>query len=231
MMRAHPALSICAVLFAGFVAAFPWRALSALDDALPRGQWVERQSGLLLEIDSKNTVRFVSNEHTTLIEIVFAPEARVRDEYWMAIKSYKEIEHKLPEAGQKSEKAAAPAKPDAGQNPPAKNADQTKDEQQTQQTEQKAAAPIPRGPLRLDWLQNDAKMILSFLIERPPPEKPAKKEEKEAAKSEKNEQSKDKPAPPKKEKPKKIGPRPILELLIFRDGMLVRELIFDRPEK
>lgn len=64
-------------------------------DELPRGTWVERQSGLILEIKPKNTIVLFGSNNSTEFEVVFTPEIFVRDEYWMSIKSIQEKPHEI----------------------------------------------------------------------------------------------------------------------------------------
>lgn len=177
-------------------------------------------------------------------------------------------------AGKQAAETGAP------QTKPAASANQTNKTQGSTKppAKQQAAAKAPpanKGPLRLGWLTKDAKIILSFLTEYPPPApKPQKRNQKKKAKKEpasakktasaadpkstagdssKNlkdappakqkqtnaaqkttQQSAAKapkpktPAPRKKQPKKPRGPMPIVELLVFQNGQLVHEAIFER---
>ncbi|MEQ9365265.1 MAG: hypothetical protein RIF32_13550 [Leptospirales bacterium] len=242
---AHTSIALRGVLLIAFALTALQPAGAARDD-LPTGRWQARDSALHLEILSKNAVRLFTEKNTTAFEVGFAPEARVRHEYWMGIESLKTVEHKV-ETPKPTEQSAVPEK-------------QTDDD----------------GPLVLPWLTKDAKVIVSFLTEYPPPEKKSQsKARKKAVRAQPaaapgqgtngQRSNSDAPArdaqktaaadgkanpgtavqngatnpsqpgdatrkaaakPPRKRRPK--GPIPIIELLVFRDGKLVHEAIFER---
>ncbi|MCR9142555.1 MAG: hypothetical protein NXI24_09910 [bacterium] len=249
--RAFAVLALCLVLV---------DSAGAARDDLPVGRWQARGSGLRLQILPKNQARLIGDRNTTAFEVSFAPEATVRREYWMGIKAIKSIEHKVkPLPDKKKEKTAENKKPAQKQSRPT-GADASNPKAGEGETE---AQKIPNdGPLRLAWLTPDSKLIVSFLIEQPPPKKKKPKSaprkatkaqtqnsksgakpasdaktgnQSESTKTEKP-TAKDSPKagdqkqvavkPPKKEKAR--GPIPVLELLVFRDGKLIHEAIFER---
>lgn len=219
----------------------PLQSSHAARDDLPFGRWIARGSGLRLQIKAKNTVQFSGDRNTTAFEVVFASEANVRFEYWMAIQSIKEIQHKVkaPKIKKPANNKKTPAQKVSKKEPTVKSP---------------AKKPIPdNGPLRLAWLNKDAKIIVSFIQEEPPPEKKQKKvkTKKPAVANSKTNGSRDpkkgaianstpdpktetktetqkKPVAtaPQSRKPRR--PIPILELLVFQNGKLIHEAIYER---
>lgn len=239
------AVLICALLLAG---ALPPAPLAAADDPLPAGRWVDRRTGVELLILRKNQLRLSHPEKSSALQVELQGERRVRREYWLAVKK---ITRARAKAAANSNKAAAPAKPSGpGESPwaikPANSA------QKPVGSAEKKPAAAPGPEIQLPWLTGDAKLILSYLIERPPPAPPKAKQKKQtrkaapkpkpaakAAAAEKQaapgkagetKQAAPKPAE-KKVKPKAParprGPRPILEVLVFQKGALVFEGVFD----
>lgn len=218
--------------------------LVAADDPLPIGHWVDRRTGVELFIQRKNEARFSHPQKSSALIVEFANERRVRREYWLAVKK---ISRPADPKSKPAEKApgnqpARPAVPGASpwEVKPQEKATTTDPKAKTGNTPKQAAAPLPE--LQLPWLSADSRLIVSYLIERPPPvppkQKPARKKkpaqpqqkqtlapDKAKAASRPKQPAKPKPSAKNPERPR--GPRPILELLVFRKGALVFEGVFD----
>lgn len=215
-------------------------SLPAREDPMPIGRWVDRRTGIELLIQRKNQARFSHPKKSSALLVDFVDERRVRHEYWLAIKTI-------------SRPAAATAKPaqSVKEQPAAPGASPWEVKAQDTATAgnpEAAGNPVteqaPQPELQLPWLSADSKLIISYLMERPPPappkrthtRKPAPKAEpaqdkaSATSKARESKQSpvKAKPAVQKVKPPERpSGPRPILELLVFRQGALVFEGVFD----